>query len=63
VSAGLIAAMALRLLQARGPDRLGWILLAATFVMVGLLRWPLVAVMLSLGSLSVLLAWRRGRPR
>jgi len=63
VSAGLIAAMALRLVQARRPDRIGWILLAATFTMVGLLRWPLVAVMLALGSLSVLLAWWRGRPR
>jgi len=63
VSAGLIAAMAVKVLQARPPDRIGWALLAATFLMVGLLRWPLVWVMLGLGSLSVLLAWRRGRPR
>jgi len=63
VSAGLIAAMAIKVLQARPPDRIGWILLAATFAMVGLLRWPLAWVMLGLGSLSVLLAWRRGKPR
>ena len=62
VSAGLIAAMALKVVQARAPDRIGWLMLAATFVLVGLLRWPLVWVMLGLGSLSVLLAWRRSGP-
>ena len=62
VSAGLIAAMALKLVQARSPDRIAWLMLAATFVLVGLLRWPLVWVMLGLGSLSVLLAWRRSGP-
>lgn len=63
VSAGLIAAMAVKILQARRPDRIAWLMLAATFVMVGLLRWPLVWVMLGLGSLSVMLAWRRDGPR
>ena len=62
VSAGLIAAMALKLVQARSPDWIAWLMLAATFVLVGLLRWPLVWVMLGLGSLSVLLAWRRSGP-
>jgi len=63
VSAGLIAAMAIKVLQARRPDRIAWLMLGATFVLVGVLRWPLVWVMLGVGSLSVLLAWRRDGPR
>ena len=61
VSAGLIVGTAVKLLRASPPERAGWAMLAATFVMVGLLRWPLVWVMLGLGTLSVGLAWRRGR--
>jgi chromate transporter len=33
--------------------------LALAFVAVGLLRWPLVPVLLTLAPLSVLAAWRR----
>ena len=61
VSAGLIVGTAVKLLRASPPDRVGWAMLAATFATVGLLRWPLVWVMLGLGTLSVWLAWRRVR--
>ena len=61
VSAGLIVGTAVKLLRSSPPDRVGWAMLAATFATVGLLRWPLVWVMLGLGTLSVWLAWRRVR--
>jgi len=60
-SAGLILAMAVRLLPTQRGRRAGWVFVAATFAAVGLARWPLVWAMLALGSLSVLLAWRAGR--
>ncbi len=62
VSAGLIVGTAVKLVRASPPDRAGWVMMAATFLMVGLLRWPLVWVMLGVGTLSVWLAWKRGRP-
>ncbi len=61
VSAGLIVGTAVKLLRSSPPDRVGWAMLAATFATVGLVRWPLVWVMLGLGTLSVWLAWRRVR--
>ena len=60
VSAGLILAMALKLLSTQRANRPAWFFVAATFVGVGLLRWPLLWVMLGLGLASVLLA-RYGR--
>ncbi|MEK9720537.1 MAG: chromate transporter [Quisquiliibacterium sp.] len=63
VTAGLIAAVALKALQARTPDQIGWLMLFSTFVLVGLMRWPLVWVMLGLGALSVALVWRKERRR
>ena len=60
VSAGLIVATAVKVLRSSPPDRAGLAMMAATLLMVGLLRWPLVWVMLGLGSLSVWLAWKRG---
>jgi chromate transporter len=60
-SAGLILAMAVRLLPTQRGRRAGWVFVGATFAAVGLARWPLVWAMLGLGSLSVLLAWRAGR--
>ena len=59
VTAGLILAMAIRLLPGLRAGRAGWMLAAAAFVGVGLLRWPLLAVMGALGGTSVLLAWWR----
>ncbi len=63
VSAGLIAAVALKALQSRMPDQIGWLMLFTTFVLVGLMRWPLVWVMLGLGALSVALVWRKEHRR
>ena len=61
VSAGLLIAMALRLLPGLGRDRAGWLLAAAAFAGAGLLRWPLLLVMGGLGGASVALAWMRLR--
>lgn len=64
VSAGLLIAMAIRLLPGLRAGAAGWLFVAAAFAGTGLLRWPLLAVMGVLGALSVALAWRRlrGRP-
>lgn len=63
VSAGLIAAMGLKLLPTLGRNPLGrglWVPLAAlTLLMVGVLRWPLVVVLPLAGGLGVALAWWR----
>lgn len=59
VSAGLILAMAIRLLPSLRAGRAGWAFVAAAFAGVGMLRWPLLAVMGGLGAASVALAWRR----
>ncbi|MEN9316489.1 MAG: hypothetical protein RIS35_2882 [Pseudomonadota bacterium] len=59
VSAGLIVAMALRLLQTQRGNRTGWLFAAAAFAMVGVLRWPLAWVMPVLGVVSVLIVRRR----
>lgn len=61
-SAGMILAMALKLLPSQRDNRPGWLFVAAAFVMIGLLRWPLVWVMPGLGLASVLIA-RARRPR
>lgn len=63
VAAGLVIATACRLLGTLRTSRLGLPLAAAfsvvTFVMIALLRWPLVGVLAGLGSLAIALAWRR----
>jgi chromate transporter len=63
VSAGLIAATALRMSTAlsRNPIPLPWCaaLAAAAFVLLALVRAPLAAVLFPLGGLGCLLAWRR----
>jgi chromate transporter len=56
VSAGLILAMALRLLPSLRGDRAAWAFVAAAFVLVGVFRLPLVWVMGGLGTASVVLA-------
>lgn len=53
VSAGLIAGMALKLLRGQRIGAVGGLFLAAAFVSVGLLRWPLPWVMPTLGALAV----------
>jgi chromate transporter len=63
VAAGLIIATALKLVGSLRDNVLGWrgsaLLALLTFVAVGVLRWPLIGVVLGLGSLAVALAfWR-----
>ena len=66
VAAGLVLATAVKLSRTLQANPLGLpasaALGAATLVMVGFLRWPMVGVVLGLGSLGMALAWRRLRP-
>ena len=65
VAAGLIIATAIRLMTALRTSRLGPLVAAAfavaTFVTIAWLRWPLVWVVLGLGSVAVAIAWVRWR--
>jgi len=62
VAAGLVIATAVKLLRTLDQNPLGrplcYALGAATLVMVGLLRWPMVWVVLGLGAVGMALAWR-----
>lgn len=62
VSAGLVIAMAIKLSVSQRGRPLGWLFVVAAFAMVGVLRWPLVWVLLGLGSVSIAIAWRRNAP-
>ena len=66
VAAGLVIATAVKLLSTLRSNRMGpWLCAAVgalTFVGVAWLRWPLVWVVLGLGSLAVAAAWRKLRP-
>ncbi len=66
VAAGLVVATAVKLAGALRGNALGRPLAAtlgvATLLAVGALRWPLVWVVLVLGSAGVALAWRRIAP-
>lgn len=55
---GLLLIMAFRGARRTSRRPAGMAALAATFVGVGLLHWPLLAVVLVVGVLSVLAAWR-----
>jgi chromate transporter len=63
VAAGMIVATGLRLLSALKENVLGipvcWALAAATFVAIALLRLPLIWVLLGLGGLGALWAYRQ----
>lgn len=65
VAAGLIIAIAVKLFRTVRTSPLGWpaatALTAATGLMVGWLRWPMVWVVLGLGTVGMALAWRRLR--
>jgi chromate transporter len=65
VAAGLIIATAIRLMGALRTSRLGPPVAAAfavaTFATIAWLRWPLVWVVLGLGSVAVAIAWVRWR--
>ena len=63
VAAGLVIATAFKLMGTLRSNRLGLPLAAAfsvvTFVLIALLRWPLVGVLAGLGSLAIAIAWVR----
>ena len=63
VAAGLVISTALKLLATLRLNPMGrWLALAfaaLTFVATALLRWPLVWVVIGLGSLAMALAWYR----
>jgi chromate transporter len=65
VSAGMIGAAGLKLTGAlsRGPLPPAWCVTIAVlgFIMVALLKWPLLYVLAGLGGLGFLLTWRRLR--
>jgi len=65
VAAGLIVATAVKLMPTLRHNplgvRVGAVLGLAAFALVGVLRWPMVWVVLSLGGLGMALAWRRLR--
>src|SRR4051812_37861679 len=66
VAAGLIAATGLKLIASLRTNTLGLRLCALfgvlCFAAIALLRWPLAYVLLGLGGVSCLLAYRRLRP-
>ncbi|MEO7641450.1 MAG: chromate transporter [Ramlibacter sp.] len=66
VAAGLIAATGLRLLGALKTNPLGLpmciALAMSTFAAIALMRWPLVYVLLGLGGLACVLAYRKLAP-
>ena len=63
VAAGLVIATAWKVSGTLKKNTLGWPLalamVAATLLMVGVLRWPMVWVVLGLGTLGMVVAWRR----
>ncbi len=63
VAAGLIVGTALKLMSAFRANPMGIfacaVLLASAFLVVAILRWPLVWVLLGLGAFACLLAWKR----
>jgi chromate transporter len=63
VAAGLILATAVKLAAGLRSNAMGWPSCAALVVLtaglVGVLRWPLAAVVLGLGGLACALAWWR----
>ncbi len=63
VAAGLIAAVGLKLIPALRKNAMGqaacWSLIAFTFIAIAVLRIPLFWVLLGLGGLACLWAWRR----
>lgn len=60
-AAGLIIATAWKMARTQRHDRAGMLFVALAFVAVGVLRWPLVWVILVLGCASVALSWSRSR--
>ncbi len=60
-AAGLVIGTALKMIGNLRPTVDAYLVGVLAFVAVGLLRWPLLPVMLTLAPLSIALAWRRRR--
>jgi chromate transporter len=57
-AAGLFLGTALKMAERLRLSIPGLVILACAFVAIGLLRWPLAAVMLVLAPISIACAWR-----
>ena len=57
-AAGLFVGTALRMAERLRMSATALAILAGAFVAVGLLRWPLIPVVLTLAPISIVLAWR-----
>jgi chromate transporter len=63
VVVGLTIANAYKMTQGLPRKWRPWMFSLVTFVAVGALRWPLVAVMLALAPLAIGLSWRENMPK
>jgi chromate transporter len=61
VAAGLVMATGVKMAADIGRDWRPWLFLGLAFVAVGLLRWPLLAVVGALGPVAVFIQWWRSR--
>ena len=57
---GLIVSTAFRMARTLRGNRAGIVVTLASFAAVGLARWPVSTVLLTIGLVSVAWAWRRG---
>jgi len=57
-AAGLFLGTALKMIERLKLSAVGLTILGCAFVAVGLLRWPLTAVILTLAPVSIVFAWR-----
>jgi chromate transporter len=58
VAVGLLIVTGVKLAQVLQRRRLPWLFVALTFAGVGILRWPLLAVVAALAPIAVAAAWR-----
>lgn len=59
VAAGLLLASAVSMAAALPRRVVPWLFMLAAFAGVGLMRWPLLYVMLALSPFAIFFAWRR----
>jgi chromate transporter len=61
VAAGMIAATGIKLITALKNNPMGWVMcvvvMLSTFIGVGLMRWPLIWVLLGIGTMACLWAY------
>jgi chromate transporter len=61
VAAGMLLATGLKMAQSYRREPIALVMAALALVGVGVLRWPLLAVLVLLAPVSIYLAWRRLR--